>query len=120
MFEPENGDRPKKPNYNTLVLITDGRNSPVVIPPATPADVPSDVDRVIVVALGDNPEPSLKNLATYPGDFIEATLSCNIKEFLKQRLLCEDNKLTVAPNANCTRIILQDGDARPNITLTVV
>ena len=113
MFEPVTGDRPKKPNYNTLVLITDGDDNPT----AAPADIPSDVDRVVVVAVGDSPDPSLEALATYPQDFIKAPLACNIKEALKQRLLCEDNKLTVAPNANCTRIILNPGGESGNSTM---
>ena len=112
MFEPENGDRPKKPNYNTLVLITDGNDTPT----AAPGDIPPDVDRVVVVAVGDSPDPSLEALATYPQDFIKAPLACNIKEALKQRLLCEDNKLTVAPNANCTTIALRSGAEGSNST----
>ena len=114
MFEPENGDRPKKPNYNTFV--TDGISTSGTA--ATEADIPSSADRVIVVALGPNSEPTLKDLTTYPGDFLDASFSCNVKEFLKQRLLCEDNKLTVAPNANCTRIIVRSGaEAGTNSTV---
>ena len=91
MFQPENGDRPKKPNYNTFV--TDGISTSGTA--ATEADIPSSADRVIVVALGPNSEPTLKDLATYPDDFIDISLSCNVNEFLKQQFLCEDNKLTV-------------------------
>ena len=100
MFSAANGDRPKKPNYNTLVLATDGFNTPEVVP----ANIPGNVDRVIVIGIGPTIKDSIKDLATYPGDFIQASLTCQFEEFLRQRLLCEDKTLTVTPSTTCVRI----------------
>ena len=101
MFTAANGDRPKKPNYNTLVLLTDGNNNG---PAVNQGNIPANVDRVVVVGLGPSIDENIKKLATYPGDFFQAVLDCQIEQFLRQRILCEEVRPSVTPSTTCARL----------------
>ena len=88
MFTAVNGDRPNPPYGNTVILLSDGRS-------ATPFVGIEGFDRKIAIGFG-NVDANLVNFASSPDDYTEIMDTCALKNFLKNRLLCEE---TVSANA---------------------
>ena len=83
MFTEPNGDRPNPPYGNTIVLLSDGFSS-------TPyADI-EGFDRKIAIGIGPNVSPTLPEFASSGDDYKKVENPCELRDFLKNRLLCEE------------------------------
>ena len=83
MFTSANGDRPNPPYGNTIVLISDGFSS------TSYADI-EGFDRKIGIGIGANVSPTLREFASGDDDYKEVKNACDLRDFLKNRLLCQD------------------------------
>ena len=95
MFTEANGDRPNPPYSNTIVLLSSGFSFSVY------ADI-EGFDRKIAVGVGNtlgNNSPFLREFASSDDDYNELKNPCDMRDFIKNRLLCEEIQATT--NSTC-------------------
>ena len=92
MFTEANGDRPNPPYSNTIILLSGGFST-------TPyADI-EGFDRKIAIGFGLSISPVLRQFASSLDDYLEPHNACDLRDLLKNRLLCEE--IPVTTNSTC-------------------
>ena len=96
MFTEANGDRPNPPYSNTIVLLSTGFSFSSYVDT-------EGFNRKIAIGVANinngNIFPSLREFASSGDDYSEPKNACEMRDFLKNRLLCEEMQAT--SNSTC-------------------